>query len=452
MNRLKKNLPRKLFRITIVYLLIYCLLLNVSLPVLMALGPDDMTGSSGVIDTTWDDVTTIQTDHGAIIEWSNFDTSSTEGVIFEQYLAGELNSLSAVLNRITSGDVPTEFNGALTANGRVFIVNPAGIIFGADSVVDVAQLIASGLNMSNDAFNAVLADEANRMEFSGGDGQVQNLGQIEAASVYLIGKKVINLGSIVAPAGLVVMAAGDSVYLAQDASNVFVRLDADPAETTADVSNEGSVTAQNGSIVLAAGDRFARAITNVGTLAAQAGTITADAGRIENSGTIDGDPIDTDTGSISLSGSEAVVLKGSGTLTADGGTVMIEAPELTVADGTVPAEPPENTLYEKWIEAQSDVGTDLELVAGSSTHGNITVENISDGEITGGSGDLALRTKYDTGAQAAAAIWPCGPSMIPAVSPLKPRPRAIRSPRLSTPPTVQTFICWPARGALPSAM
>ncbi|UCC97072.1 MAG: tandem-95 repeat protein [Phycisphaerales bacterium] len=398
MKRLKKNLPRTFLRTALVYLLIYGLVLNVSLPAAMALGPDDMTGSSGVIgDPAWGEITTIQTDHGAIIEWDNFNTSSTEGVTFEQYLGGALDPVSAVLNRISSGTAPTQFDGALTANGRVFVVNPAGVIFGSTSVVNVTQLVASGLNMSDDAFAAVLADEANRMEFSGGSGQVENHGQIEAASVYLIGKKVANFGSIIAPDGLIIMAASDRVYLAQDGSNILVRMDADPVETTPDVRNEGSVTAENGSIVLAAGDRFARAISNVGTLAAEAGSITADAGRIVNSGTVSADPVDTDTGTISLSASEAVVLKGSGTITADGGTVMIEAPELTIADGSVPAEPPENTLYEKWIEAQSEVGTDLELVAGSSTHGTITVENIKDGEITGGTGDLALRTKYDTG-------------------------------------------------------
>ena len=40
------------------------------------------------------------------------------------------------------------------------VVNPAGIVFGSTATVNVAQLVASGLNMSNDAFNAALADSA----------------------------------------------------------------------------------------------------------------------------------------------------------------------------------------------------------------------------------------------------------------------------------------------------
>ena len=165
MKSLKRTPRIRHFRTAVIYLLVWCLVLNTSLPAAFALEATDLTSSSGLIGTTWGDHTIIQTDHGAIIDWSNFNTSSSQSVTFQQYLGGSLSSLSAVLNRISSGAVPTQFDGALAANGRVFIVNPAGIIFGAGSTVDVAQLVASGLNMSNDAFNAVLADGANRMQF-----------------------------------------------------------------------------------------------------------------------------------------------------------------------------------------------------------------------------------------------------------------------------------------------
>ncbi len=362
----------------------------------MALEPGDVTASTGVIGTTWGDHTIINTDHGAIIDWSNFNTDSTQSVTFNQYLGGELNSTSAVLNRI-SGGLPTEFYGDLSANGRVFIVNPAGIIFGAGSTINVNQLVASGLNMSNDAFNSVLADPANRMVFDGGTGEVHNLGSITADSVCLVGKKVVNLGSIMAPDGLVVMAAGDSVFLGQNGSSVVVIINSEPADAVPDVQNSGQISAEAGSIVLAAGDRFSRAISNVGTLAASSGTITAHAARIENKGVISANTVDGAEGAISLIASEAVVLEGASTTTADGGAILIDAPDLTIADGYVPDNVPDNTLYEKWIEQRSAAGTDLELVASSITNGNIVVENISDGVITGGSGDIALRTTYDTG-------------------------------------------------------
>ncbi|MEA3226712.1 MAG: filamentous hemagglutinin N-terminal domain-containing protein, partial [Planctomycetota bacterium] len=393
MKSARNILKRRYLSRGLIYFLTWCMVVNTFLPVAFALEAVDVTGSAGVIGATWGDHTIIDTDHGAIIDWKNLNTTSSQSITFNQYLGGDLSSMSAVLNRVNSGAVPTQFDGALNANGRVFVVNPAGVVFGSGSIVNVSQLVASGLNMSDDAFGAVLADPAILMAFEGGEGEVRNLGSISADSVYLIGKKVVNLGSIVAPDGLVVMAAGDNVYLGQDGSNVVVELDSDPGDSAADVRNGGSISADNGKIVLAAGDRFSRAVENVGILAASAGTVTIDAARVENSGVINADG----GGSINLIGSEAVVLNGSGTTTADAGTVMIEGPQLTVSDGYTPAEAPDNTLYEKWVEEQLQAGTDLELVAGSRLEGSIVVENIADGEIMGGSGDLALRTKYDTG-------------------------------------------------------
>ncbi len=395
MQNMKKISRKRCLRRGIVYFLVYSLVLNTSLPAVLATPAGGaFTVGTGTIVTDGANTAVTVSQGQSVIEWGDpgfggIDTSSAEGLTFLQ--AGGLSN-SAVLNRIMSGN-PTQFDGILNGlDMRIFIVNPAGIIFGEGSQINVSQLVASGLNMSNDAFDAILADESRLMVFREGEGTVQNLGAISADSVYLIGQKVLNLGSIVAPEGLVVLAAGDRVYLGQDGSNVLVEVGTEPVDSSADVVNEGTITADNGSIILAAGDRFSRAISNVGALAAAAGTITVDAARFENSGTIG-----ADGGSVSLTASERMVLNGEGTITADGGSLLVETPELTIADGYVPAEAAENTLYEKWVEEQSQAGTDLELVAGSKTLGNIVVENISDGEITGGSGDIALRTKYDAG-------------------------------------------------------
>ena len=391
-----KKITRKHYvRTGIIYFLVYSLVLNTSLPVVLATPSGGLfTVGSGSI--TYGTNTTVTVDQmQSVIEWGapgsgGIDTSAAQSLTFLQ--AGALSN-SAVLNRIMSGN-PTQFDGTLNGlDMRIFVVNPAGIIFGEGAQINVSQLVASGLNMSNDAFSAILADESKLMVFREGEGTVQNLGSINAGSVYLIGKRVLNSGSIVAPEGLVVMAAGDRVYLGQNGSSVLVEVGAELAEPVPDVINEGSVTADNGMIILAAGDRFSRAISNVGTLAASGGSITIDAARFENSGIIDADG----GGAISLTTTEAIVLDRDGTTTADGGSLLVEAPELTIADGYIPANADENTLYEKWVEEQSQAGTDLELVAGSKVSGNIVVENISDGEITGGGGDIALRTKYDTG-------------------------------------------------------
>jgi len=334
----------------VICLLMCCLILNTSLPKVMALDSGNIIDSSGIIGTPiWDDHTIIETDHGAIINWNNFNTSLGEIVEFRQYLDGSQNDMSAVLNRVNSGSIPTEFNGALNANGRVFLVNPAGIIFGDGSTINVSQLVASGLNMSDWAFDAVLANPDNQMVFEGGDGDVTNLAIIQAEdSVYLIGNKISNLGVIVAPNGLLVMAAGDNVYLAQDGSNVLVELETDPGNDYPDIRNSGNVNLSNGTIVLAAGDSFSRAISNVGILSASGGSITAQAACVRNNGYMFVDSSSGNGGSINLNGVEEVilgpdVLDNTGKTIANstagnGGTITIES------EGTVTLE--DNALIE----------------------------------------------------------------------------------------------------------
>ena len=449
------------FREVITYFLTCCLFMNTSLQVALALEQGDVLSSSGATPTQWGDHTIIDTDHGSIIDWRNFNTSDTQSVKFNQYLNSELSSSSAVLNRISSGTVPTQFNGALNANGRVFVVNPAGVMFGGDSIVNVTQLVASGLGMSNEAFDAVVAGSASQMVFGEGSGVVRNEGTITAGSVFLVGKKVINAGSIFAPDGLVVMAAGDNVYIAQDGSNVVVEVLEDPLDTTADVQNRSLINATNGTIVLAAGDTFSRAITNVGWLAASAGTVTAHAAVVENRGVIKVDAMpgdDVDGGNVTLTAVEEVLVgpdglgvpgrihanggqngnggqitlesggafnmnegtlieaKG-GSVSGDGGSVKITCDHFTIAGeidasptngepGTLWIDPPVDvtianggnlgeldTLYEEDVETLSQTGTSIIVEAEDS----ITVENMLDGEITGGSGDIVLRNVYNTG-------------------------------------------------------
>jgi len=447
MKIVSKILKRSYLSRSLIYFLTWCMVINTTLPLAIALEAVDVTGSTGVIGTTWGDHTIIDTDHGAIVDWSNFNTNSTQSITFNQYLGGDLSSVSAVLNRVSSGAVPTQFNGALNANGRVFVVNPAGVIFGAGSLVNVSQLVASGLNMSDDAFGAVLADSSNRMAFEGGQGEVRNLGSISADSVYLIGKKVTNLGSIKAPDGLVVMAAGDNVYLGQDGSNLVVELNAEALDPGADVRNSGLVSADNGKIVLAAGDSFSGAVSNVGVLAASAGEVTVDAARVESSGLITAGAADGDGGNINITAAEEIVLGADSRTTANaglngsGGNVILKSEGTTVvsqgaaiearggsesgdggfvevsgehfvlagdidtsaqngAPGTVFIDPLDvtiagganvgamDTVYEDDIQDHSQAGMNVLVEAQNS----ITVEDISDGEITGGAGDISLRT------------------------------------------------------------
>jgi len=351
MKSAKKILKWHYVRKAVIYFLTWCLILNTSLPAVMATpaGGVFTVGTGTIVEGANTAVTVNQGQ--SVIQWGalgsgGIDTSAAESLTFLQ-AAGLSNS--AVLNRIMSGN-PTQFNGALNgADMRVFIVNPAGIVFGSGSTVNVSQLIASGLNMSDaDFLNATDGTPAN-FRFEGGNGQVSNRGIITANGVYLIGKKVNNNGGILARNGLVVMAAGDNVYLAQDGSSVVVQV-ADVGDGTPDVDNRSLISAPNGQIVLAAGDTFSRAIRNVGWIVASSGTITAKAARIENRGLIrtDANPAGNgDGGTVTLTGTESLLIGPDGgglpgTVEADagingnGGNITLETEgTLTVAGGTL---------------------------------------------------------------------------------------------------------------------
>jgi filamentous hemagglutinin family protein len=335
-----------------VCVLIACLALIASAPVVFATpSGGTFTVGTGTIDYGTNTAVTVNQAQ-SVIQWGTagsggIDTSSAETLTFSQ-AAGLSNS--AVLNRIMSGN-PTQFDGVLNgADMRIFIVNPAGIVFGSGSQVNVSQLVASGLNMSDADFLNATGTSPTEYRFEGGDGTVSNnSGVIRGDSVILVGKKVINLGAIVASNGLVVLAAGDNVYLAQDGSSVVVQLlqdpvDVDPANTTADIQNRSVINAGSGKIILAAGDTFSRAISNVGILAASSGTIEAHAAQIENNGWIDvsaSSGADADGGTITLNGTESVSTGANGLCKANagangaGGTITLKsAGTVTVPTGS----------------------------------------------------------------------------------------------------------------------
>ncbi|MGB5396892.1 MAG: filamentous hemagglutinin N-terminal domain-containing protein, partial [Gammaproteobacteria bacterium] len=77
---------------------------------------------------------------GAIINWQQFNIGANEVTRFIQQ-----NASSAVLNRVT-GLSPSEIFGALNSNGRVFLVNGNGIVFGPNATINTSGFIASTLN------------------------------------------------------------------------------------------------------------------------------------------------------------------------------------------------------------------------------------------------------------------------------------------------------------------
>lgn len=225
---------------------------------------------------------TVTNTPNAIINWGSFSIGRNELTKFIQQ-----SSASAVLNRVT-GQSPSQILGQLQSNGRVFLINPNGIVFDQGARIDTAGLIASTLNLGDADF---LAGKL-RLTGTGSEGKVENQGTINTTNggfVYLIAPNVENNGVIHAPNGDVLLAAGQSVEIA-DGLNPALRV---------------VLTAPEGSVI------------NLGQILAESGRIGLHAGLVSNSGTVSASSAIAEGGKIYLR-AKTVDLQGS--LEANGAT------------------------------------------------------------------------------------------------------------------------------------
>src|SRR3954467_6024382 len=121
-------------------------------PSLAAAGPEGGTvvgGAATIQGQGGPAVIVNQSTPSAIINWNTFNIRANESVRFNQPSAS-----SVALNRVTGGLGPSEIMGSLTANGRVFIINRDGILFGPGSVVNTAGFLATTNDIKNADFMA----------------------------------------------------------------------------------------------------------------------------------------------------------------------------------------------------------------------------------------------------------------------------------------------------------
>ncbi len=271
--------------------------------------------------------TVITQSSGALtIDWRSFNLSSGDDVRFVQP-----STSSAVLNRVSNGQA-SSILGSIEANGRVFLINPAGIIFGAGARVNVGNLVASSLDIKTSDFMSGNYNFQSPIGSTGGP--VVNEGVIQAStggSVTMVGGSVVNSGLIAAHYGYINLGAGRQavVDFGSDGLVGFAvngKVISNAQGAPAAVSNTGTLEADGGRIILsgqAAADVFTEAVNNQGLLRA---------GRIENQG-----------GQIVLTASGAGVVN-TGTLDAsasttgqNGGSVLMAGPVVN-QDGVVRAD------------------------------------------------------------------------------------------------------------------
>ncbi|HOK94803.1 MAG TPA: Ig-like domain-containing protein [Anaerohalosphaeraceae bacterium] len=341
---------------TIACLLTFCM---VNLPV-WALDAGDASVSAGTAVIHSPAANTVSVDlitPRAVVDWTQMNAAGTETLNF----AGA--SGFAVLNRVQSA---VHFDGSLNGiGGHVFVVSPNGVVIGPNAVITASAFTAAGLNISNANFmSGVYAF----VPFTGGvTGDVVNQGRIHVTEqAALLGRMVTNSGTIVCPSGLVLMAAGESVFLSTSGSNVIVEVDGVNAAAAGagDVINSGTIQADEGQIILAAGDIYSSALgirpeEGIGRVI-QSGHMHAD-GTAAGSGS---------GGSILLTASDEVLLAAGSSTTAnaipdgigpdrpDGGSIVLSSANTVRMDTDAFVKAKGNGWYDIDNNLRYDLGTD----------------------------------------------------------------------------------------------
>ncbi|WP_430389968.1 beta strand repeat-containing protein [Dyella sp. 20L07] len=311
--------------------------------------PTGGTVISGVatVSSTANTMTINQTSAQISMNWTSFDIGSASTVMFNQTQGAS----SVALNRIgigSSSPVASQIYGVLTAPGQVFLINPAGIVFGNGAQVSVGGLVASTLDVNGTTTSNghTYYDLLN----SGGSASIINQGTINAASgggVILVGGNVVNTGLIAASAGHIFLDGANRITVDFDGNNL-VNVVLTGALTTgpgtgAAVSNSGTLTADGGTIVLQASATpglFTQMVNNVGVV--QANSISGTGGTVQLLGL--GGDVDT-SGTISATGGNiAVSSDGSiglnGAVNAGSGQVVLSSQQAitqTANSGSSPA-------------------------------------------------------------------------------------------------------------------
>jgi filamentous hemagglutinin family protein len=320
-------------------------------------GPTVISGGVGFSGLGTSALTiTNQAGGNAIINWNGFSIGVNELTKFQQFA-----NLS-VLNRVTGSQL-SSILGSLQSDGRVFLINPNGIVFGASARIDAAGLVASSLALSDQDFLA------NRLHFTEvpGAGAVVNNGVIETAAggrVYLVAPTVENNGLIQSPQGAIVLAAGKEVELV-DAASPFVTVKVAAAEQAVNV---GDLVAEGGQIGM-----FGALVRNSGVVSA-GGAVAGPGGEIRLVAAKD---LALDAGSlVSANGTSGgkVLLQAEGGTNLVGGTV--EAKGNSGRGGEVSALGVRvGVVGHGVIDASGDSGGGTVLVGGDYQGKNSAVQN-----------------------------------------------------------------------------
>jgi filamentous hemagglutinin family protein len=276
----------------------------------------------------------------ALIEWTSFSIGAAASVNISQP-----NAQSVLVNRVVgagAGPSASEIYGTLSANGRVFLLNPAGVVFGPTAQVNVGSLVATSLDLdpSMDYARVMRGDDLVLSQSTGGaDVQVMaaddprrpQISVTEGGSIVLLATgNVVQDGGLRAPRGHINLSTGGEALVRPVGSSGFVQLavtsTAEPRTTGISLGGGSQTVASGGSIVIGSQPREE---TSRGDIISIAGTVSTD------SGTGVAGSIHIDAGaSGDVTATEGGVVTASSTA-ANGGEITVLGRNITLQRGDV---------------------------------------------------------------------------------------------------------------------
>ncbi|WP_425056015.1 MBG domain-containing protein [Pseudomonas abyssi] len=295
----------------------------------------NIVGGSGSISQNGNSLNVQQNSDKLITNWDSFDIGAGHTVNFYQP-----GSNSVALNRVIGEDASAIY-GNLNANGKVFLVNPNGVLFGQGAAVNVGALVASTLSLSDEDFN----DGNYQFSGDGNNAAVINRGSITAdgGAVALLGGQVSNHGVIQANQGTVALAAGDKITL-DFAGDGLLNVTVDEGTIDALVENHQLVRANSGQVIMTANATNALLQTVV-----------------NNTGIVEAQTLDNQNGTIVLKGgfnggtvNVAGTLDASAPNSGDGGFIDTSGAHVKIAGGTQVTTKANNGTTGEWLIDPTD--------------------------------------------------------------------------------------------------
>ncbi len=320
-----------------------------------------VTSGTATINQSGNVTNINQSSQKASINWQNFSIARNETVNFNQ---PNVNSIT--LNRVI-GNEKSVIDGALNANGQVWILNSNGVLFGKNASINTSGILATTAQLSDADFNAGNYNFKNSTSAS-----IINQGAItvvNTGSVVLASNEVRNSGTIKAVKGKVYLIGADSYSLNLN-GNSLVNLKVNKGVLDALVKNSGTILADGGEIYLttnAVNELLKGVVNNTGII--EANSLDGITGKVElfaHGGTAEiSGTIEAKDGFVETSGKEFSIDKNA---KVKAKTWLIDPTNLTVDDATA---------YETSLNGGADVIIQTNNATGSD-EGNIYINDTID--------------------------------------------------------------------------